>query len=393
MGRTGSLTLIVSSLFLAVVALLLNSPGLFYMGTALIAMFAAAKIQAYLAVRGLVIQRTMPETVQVGEPVTILLNVASTKAIQRPLVWIQDLFPRHMRAIELRPSLPIAPAFEKFITTSYIIRPRRRGIFRWDDAEINSTDALGLTSSKTTLKTESCVLKVYPKPVKVPIPMLYSSGQDENGTGLRQASSGLQIRSVRQYVNSDPVKHIHWKSTAKTGQLMVKEFEVETSQACQLIIQHLAKAENSKSDGTSIDLVCGMALYVSQHIIEDQISFSLNNLDPEVTHSSGLTVARKNAVRNFLVEIEPKIDGAVSKYLSIDAGNKPSVRFIFMSIAEPEILSMIRESDIQTIVYVLGKCNELSHLPESECAYNSYYLQDLHMSGAQAIVVNLTETI
>ena len=57
MRNVAGTALTISAAFMALVAMLLDSPALFYMGTALIVLMAAARFQAKLAVRGLRFER------------------------------------------------------------------------------------------------------------------------------------------------------------------------------------------------------------------------------------------------------------------------------------------------------------------------------------------------
>src|SRR5436190_22235886 len=73
------LALGMAALFLALVAILINTPILFYMGTALIATIFAIRLQARLSVRGLRFRRLSPDALKVGDWLTIVIDVWSEK--------------------------------------------------------------------------------------------------------------------------------------------------------------------------------------------------------------------------------------------------------------------------------------------------------------------------
>src|SRR5437762_909849 len=144
MRRLASIGLSTSAIFLAVVAVMLNSPNLFYMGTALVCTVAACRLQAWLSVRGLRFERVAPDSVGVGELVTVEITVWSEHRIRRPLITIWDDLPPRLLHSDRCPSFPVAPAFDAGIQTHYSFRPLKRGKYRWSGLLAVGTDALGL---------------------------------------------------------------------------------------------------------------------------------------------------------------------------------------------------------------------------------------------------------
>src|SRR5438552_18931332 len=97
MRRLASIGLSTSAIFLAVVAVMLNSPKLFYMGTALVCTVAACRLQAWLSVRGLRLERVAPDSVAAGELVTVAFTVWREPRIRRPLITIWENLPSRLR--------------------------------------------------------------------------------------------------------------------------------------------------------------------------------------------------------------------------------------------------------------------------------------------------------
>src|SRR5262245_5276511 len=155
MRRIASVALATSAGFLLLVAVLLNSETLFYMSTALIVTIASCRVQALLSVRALRFERYVPDTVRVGDKVTVEITAWSEREIRRPLITVIDHLPEGMACDEISPSLPIAPAYGQAVETRYQFRPLRRGNFKWTTLTVIGTDALGLVpmSKKYELET------------------------------------------------------------------------------------------------------------------------------------------------------------------------------------------------------------------------------------------------
>ena len=83
------------------------------------------------------------------------------------------------------------------------------------------------------------------------------------GWGISEAESGqtrgagLEPRGVRAYSAGDSLRHVHWRSSAKTGQLLVKEFEAGTHAAAAFLIQRKDGTEIGEGAATSLETMCG----------------------------------------------------------------------------------------------------------------------------------------
>ncbi len=102
---------------------------------------------------------------------------------------------------------------------------RQRGWFTLGPTLIESGDILGLFLLKRTFQTNSRLL-VIPYTVTIqsfPAPFGILPG----GRALRQKTLEVTpyAAGVREYVQGDPLKRIHWPSSARKQKLIVKEFE------------------------------------------------------------------------------------------------------------------------------------------------------------------------
>lgn len=104
------------------------------------------------------------------------------------------------------------------------ISARRRGIIEVGPMTIGRGDPVGI------LRREHAwpgMQHIYVHPVTVAIPST-SAGlvRDLEGAPTSDiVDADLSFHAIRQYVTGDSYRHVHWKSTAKTGQLMVRQYE------------------------------------------------------------------------------------------------------------------------------------------------------------------------
>jgi uncharacterized protein (DUF58 family) len=102
---------------------------------------------------------------------------------------------------------------------------RRRGRYSLGAVDIKTSDPLGIFPATRRLGEPREVL-VYPATLELPhfqaLPRL------EPGMNRRRwlaSETGPGASRVREYTSGDSLRHIHWPTTAHTGELMVKEFD------------------------------------------------------------------------------------------------------------------------------------------------------------------------
>jgi len=106
--------------------------------------------------------------------------------------------------------------------------PTRRGIMRFEGVTISKRDPFGLVKTGKTVSLRQSILilpKRYPlPPVRLPGARAYQQG------GVSLAGSigdSEEFVSLRDYRPGDPLRKIHWKSWARSGRPVVKEYQEE----------------------------------------------------------------------------------------------------------------------------------------------------------------------
>ena len=107
----------------------------------------------------------------------------------------------------------------------YTLSRVRRGRYLFLEVRAVIEDAFGLQRAEMPLSAPWTLL-VYPRLVE--LDRLFSEGgtyaQDGRRLLLRRPS-GFDLHSVRDYEHGESLRKVHWRSTAKRGDLMVKELE------------------------------------------------------------------------------------------------------------------------------------------------------------------------
>lgn len=111
---------------------------------------------------------------------------------------------------------------------------RRRGEHALPGVRLYVRDVLGVFERELQLSLERSSVVVYPEIRQILLPDLkrtfLADGRPAEG-GMVDAT---RFVGVRAYTPGDPLRHLHWKATARHGQLMLREFERVKSSAVWL---------------------------------------------------------------------------------------------------------------------------------------------------------------
>jgi uncharacterized protein (DUF58 family) len=107
----------------------------------------------------------------------------------------------------------------------YELRRVPRGRHSYEAVRLTIQDPFALARA-TLVQGEPQALVVYPRLVS--LDRLFSEGGAHAQDGRRlllRRPTGYELHSVREYVDGESLRKVHWRSTARRGRLMVKELE------------------------------------------------------------------------------------------------------------------------------------------------------------------------
>lgn len=213
----------------------------FYMLTVLL---LGSWLWAWLNVNGISLERyTRARRSQVGKLAEEQFDVRNRSRL--PKLWLEirdhSTLPGH------HPSRVVS-SLGGHKHYSWLVRTPcyRRGEYRLGPLTLRSGDPLGIFELSKYIPQVSNII-IYP--ATVPLPGFHlPEGQIPGGEATRRRTHYLttNVATVRDYVPGDSFNRIHWRSTAHTGRLMVKEFELDPTSDIWLILDvdsthHLAQ--------------------------------------------------------------------------------------------------------------------------------------------------------
>lgn len=168
------------------------------------------------------------------------------------------------------------------------IAARRRGVIDVGPMTITRGDPIGILRREMRWPE---VQRIHVHPVTVRIPST-SAGliRDLDGTpSTTLVDADLSFHAVREYVVGDSQRHVHWKSTAKTGRLMVRQYE-ESRHARIAIVLDL-DAESYETDDEFESTVSAAASLALQGVRDGRdVLFVVSDEIPEQSRSEVFSI-------------------------------------------------------------------------------------------------------
>lgn len=214
-----ALSLCGAALLLFAVASNSQAGWVFVLAAALFGVAFAGALLPGRAIRRLEVSRRVPEVCRVGDRIRVMLVLSNPSNSSRHLIeGIDDFLGR-------TPFLVEALSAKDAATVGYEITPVRRGIYEGGEALVSSGVPFGVRRAKRKLFVTSSIV-VHPRWVRIAnFPLLESASTPHEIVHERRRGTGVEFYGIREYRSGDSLRHVHWRSSARTGRLYVREFE------------------------------------------------------------------------------------------------------------------------------------------------------------------------
>ena len=134
----------------------------------------------------------------------------------------------------------------------------RRGIVTVGPATTVRSDPIGLLRREHAFE-DVHELYVHPRTTALPSTSAGLIRDLEGSPTRRLVDSDMSFHAIREYAPGDSRRHIHWKSTAKTGRLMVRQYE-ESRRSRMAVVLGVAAAEYADADEFELAVSCAASL-------------------------------------------------------------------------------------------------------------------------------------
>ena len=151
----------------------------------------------------------------------------------------------------------------------YTRRTLRRGLFRLGPTDIRVGDPFGIFSSSQRVDDYNTIV-VYPPvsimpDVTIPNGMMIGTSQ----SSIRTQEITSDVRSLRDFQTGDPLRRIHWPSTARRGQLLVKEFDVESSTSVWIALDLDGSVQAGEGEASTEEYAVKIVSSIGHQFVRD----------------------------------------------------------------------------------------------------------------------------
>jgi uncharacterized protein (DUF58 family) len=200
---------------------------------------------------------------QVGQEALEVIEVRNTAFL--PKIWLEVEDPSGLPGHRSRRIVSIPPRRSRnWIVTTPLLR---RGLYEWGPLIVTAVDPFGIFRRSRTFGEAQQIL-VYP-PV-VDLPHFQAPPANLPGEGrFRRRTHYItpNAAGVREYAPGDAFNRIHWRSTARTGELMVKTFELDPASDIWVILDLERRVHVGSGDDSTEEYAVRIAASVARHYI------------------------------------------------------------------------------------------------------------------------------
>jgi uncharacterized protein (DUF58 family) len=159
----------------------------------------------------------------------------------------------------------------------------RRGQFQVDPLQIRTGDPFGFFEASATVGGGVTVV-VYPRLEPIPRWRLQAVSTDgSRSRPVRTQQATPLATSVRAYAPGDAFNRIHWPSTARTGDIFVKEFDLEQTADVWLVLDLQRTVQVGSGDDGTVEVGVRVAAAIAERAIEENRAVALTTTGSRVT--------------------------------------------------------------------------------------------------------------
>ncbi len=194
-----------------------------------------------------------PDRVERGRPAVARLRVSNPNTTRQPGLFATDGIGSDAQTVRVRPLLPGGQA-----TYHYELPTRVRGKLTVGPLTLHRVDPFGLARNQLRTGATSTVW-VHPRQHAAKALTRGHPRHHYEGTTTDDTLRGsVDLQDVREYQPGDEVRHLHWRATAHTGRLMVRDLTDPQQPRCTVLLDTRPGSLSPKDFEEAVDLAASL---------------------------------------------------------------------------------------------------------------------------------------
>src|SRR5579859_1559856 len=212
-------------------------------------------------------RRIDPPRTPAGQPATVSVRLENVARLRTGVLLAEDTTPY---ALGTKPRFVLdeieAAGHREF---SYTLRSDARGKYTVGPLRVRVADAFGLVEISRSF-TSTNTLVVTPKIVTLPASTAPAGWLGEGDGGMRTISAiGEDDAAPRAYQDGDDLRRVHWRSTARYGELMVRREEQQWRNSASIFIDTRRNAHAGSGPSATFEFAVSAAASIGAHLAEE----------------------------------------------------------------------------------------------------------------------------
>lgn len=248
-----------------VCAIVLGQPALSRVGVLVLALpLVTAFVIGRSRYRLALVRTVSPQLVTAGQPARVTLSLTNEGRTPSGVLLLEDHVPY---VLGTRPRFVVdgvGQGWRQQVT--YQVRSDVRGRYEIGPMSVRVGDPFGLVELGRAFRT-TVPLTVTPRTVPLPtIPL----GGAWTGSGDNRprafATGSAEDVTVREYRRGDDLRRVHWRSSARMGELMVRREEQPWQSRATLFLDNRTRVHRGQGIASSLEAAVSVAASIAVHL-------------------------------------------------------------------------------------------------------------------------------
>jgi len=218
-------------------------------------------------------RRLDPALVPVGQQAHVVLRLENVSLLPTGVMLMEDTLPYTLGG---RPRFVLDRVRPRDVrTVHYPVRADVRGRYVIGPLSVRLSDPFGMVEMTRLFSSRDTLIVT---PVVHPLPAVKIGGEWVGGGDSRSRSvstHGEDDAATREYRNGDDLRKVHWRSTARTGELMVRREEQPWQSRAAIALDTRIDAHRGDGPGSSFEWAVSAAASVAVHLADAGYSLRL----------------------------------------------------------------------------------------------------------------------
>lgn len=359
------ITVGVTGVVLLAIGILAGYRELVALGAIALLALAVAFGWAGLPPKLLVVRTVDPDRVERGEPCRAWVELRSTARLRGQLLsGVEHLAHSGVLGQIPVPAVRLRPGATA--RTEYPLPTYRRGVLDVGPMEVARQDPLGLVGSSRRYGGSTRVW-VHPRSHRL-LGVPVGSARSLDGVVDAVQYGSITFHALREYVPGDDLRHVHWRTSARVGELMVREHVDTSLPRIVILVDDRAAAHPAAGRVDSLEETAEAAASVLLAALRAELTVELHTVSGTLVADITAVTDRSRRYLDALAELRRQhgaaLPRAVQKLRARHRGDTLVVLTGAGSLGELDSIGLLRDVYPTVVVGVLGEADgELTALP------------------------------